>query len=91
LTKPIEGIEEYEKYLRQFAGKINYQISEFINPQIKRYGNLAVLTYNYRDAKTKSDGNHEDNRLNRADGEHLLSTGECQCTAKRKEMEKCTD
>lgn len=60
LTKPVEGLEEYVKYLRQFSGKINYQISEFINPQIKRYGNLAVLTYNYRDnyrdAETRSDG-----------------------------------
>lgn len=56
LTKPIEGLEAYKKYLKQFEGKINYQISEFIDPRVKRYGNLAVLTYNYRDAKTKVDG-----------------------------------
>jgi ketosteroid isomerase-like protein len=56
LTKPIEGLEAYKKYLKQFEGKINYQLSEFIYPKIKRYGNLAVLTYNYRDAKTEADG-----------------------------------
>jgi len=52
LSKPIEGLEAYKAYLKQFEGKINYQISEFIDPKIKRFGNLAVLTYNYRDAKT---------------------------------------
>ncbi len=56
LTKPIEGLEAYKEYLKQFEGKINYQISEFIDPEIKRYGDLAVLTYNYRDAKTEADG-----------------------------------
>ena len=55
LTKPIEGLEAYKEYLKQFEGKIDYQISEFIDPKIKRYGNLAVLTYNYRDAKTEAD------------------------------------
>ena len=56
LTKPIEGIEAYKNYLQQFEGKINYQVSEFINPKVKRYGDLAVLTYNYRDAKKNEDG-----------------------------------
>ena len=56
LTKQIEGLEAYKNYLKQFEGKINYQVSEFMDPKIKRYGNLAVLTYNYRDAKTETDG-----------------------------------
>jgi ketosteroid isomerase-like protein len=56
LTKPIEGLEAYKKYLKQIEGKVNYQISEFIDPKLKRYGNIAVLTYNYRDAKTETDG-----------------------------------
>ena len=56
LTKPIEGLEAYREYLRPFEGKIDYQISEFIDPKIKRYGDLAVLVYNYRDAKTEADG-----------------------------------
>ena len=56
LTKPIEGRQEYIKYLKQFEGKINYQVSEFIDPKVFRYGNLAVLTYNYRDAQTEADG-----------------------------------
>jgi ketosteroid isomerase-like protein len=56
LTKPIVGLEEYKAYLKQFEGKIDYQISEFIDPKIKRYGSLAVLTYNYKDAKIEADG-----------------------------------
>ena len=56
LTKPIEGLEAYKEYLKQFEGKIDFQISEFIDPKIKRYGDLAVLVYNYRDAKTDPDG-----------------------------------
>jgi len=56
LTKPIEGLEAYKEYLKQFEGQINFQISEFIDPKIKRCGDLAVLTYNYRDAKTEADG-----------------------------------
>lgn len=56
LTKPIEGLEAYKEYLKQFEGEINFQISEFIDPKIKSCGDLAVLTYNYRDAKTEADG-----------------------------------
>ena len=55
LTKPIEGLEEYKKYLKQFEGKIHYQISEFIDPKIVTCGNCVVLTYNYRSAETNSD------------------------------------
>lgn len=56
LTKPIEGLAEYQKYLKQFEGKIKYQISEFIGPKIARYGDLAVLTYNYRGGETDEAG-----------------------------------
>ncbi len=56
LTKHIEGLEEYKKYLKQFEGKINYQGSEFINPKVVKHGNIAVLTYNYKSTKTGADG-----------------------------------
>ena len=56
LTKHIEGLEEYKKYLKQFEGKINYQGSEFINPKIVTQGSMAVLTYNYKSTKTETDG-----------------------------------
>ncbi len=56
LTKPIEGLEAYKEYLKQVEGKIYFQVSEFIDPKIKRYGDLAVLAYNYRDAQTGEDG-----------------------------------
>lgn len=55
LTKHIEGLEEYRKYLKQFEGKINYQGSEFINPKVVTHGNMAVLTYNYKSTQTGED------------------------------------
>jgi len=56
LTKHIDGLEEYKNYLKQFEGKINYQVSEFISPKVATHGNMTVLTYNYKDAKTEPDG-----------------------------------
>lgn len=71
LIKPIEGLEAFKKYLKQFEGKVNYQISEFIDPKIKRCGNLAVLTYNYRGAETEADGS--------VIGQSLWNTTEVYC------------
>lgn len=76
LTKPIEGIEAYKKYLKQFEGKVNYQISEFIDPKIKRFSSLAVLTYNYRDAKTEADGSIVDQSLWNTTEVYCLQDGE---------------
>jgi ketosteroid isomerase-like protein len=47
LTEPVRGLGAYREYLEQFAGKISYDRSEFINPRVAVYGELAVLTYNY--------------------------------------------
>lgn len=63
LTKHIDGLEEYKKYLKQFEGIINYQGSEFINPKIVIHGKMAVLTYNYRSTKTETDGSIIDQTL----------------------------
>jgi ketosteroid isomerase-like protein len=71
LTKPIEGLEAYKEYLKQFEGQVNYQISEFIDPKVKRCGNLAVLTYNYRGAETGADGS--------VVGQSLWNTTEVYC------------
>ena len=46
LPAPIIGLENLKKYYKQFEGKI-YQYSEFINPKVFCYGELAVLVYNY--------------------------------------------
>ena len=56
LTKPVDGLEAYTDYLKQFIGKIQYDISEFIKPRVAVYGDVAVLTYNYFDAKKAPDG-----------------------------------
>ncbi len=56
LTKHIDGLEEYRNYLKQFEGKIYFQVSEFINPKVVTHGNMAVLAYNFRDTQTDTDG-----------------------------------
>jgi ketosteroid isomerase-like protein len=76
LTKPIEGIDEYKKYLKPLAGTINYQISEFADPKVRRYGNLAILTYNYCDAKTKPDGTIFDPNLWNTTEVYVFEKGE---------------
>ena len=56
LAKPITGLEEYTRYLEGLKGKIFYQGSEFLHPKVAVYGDLAVLTYNYRSTVSNADG-----------------------------------
>jgi ketosteroid isomerase-like protein len=56
LTKPIVGREEYAGYLEKLKGKIHYQGSEFIQPKVEVYGDVAVLTYVYRATVEYPDG-----------------------------------
>jgi uncharacterized protein (TIGR02246 family) len=46
--KPIQGLEAFRLYMKQFEGKIFYQKSEFIAPKVVMAGDAALLTYNYR-------------------------------------------
>jgi ketosteroid isomerase-like protein len=48
LAKPVTGIQEYRSYLKQLEGKVFYQGSEFLDPQVVVEGDAAVLSYNYR-------------------------------------------
>lgn len=48
LTAPIVGLEDYTAFLKTLEGKIHYESSEFIDPQIEIVGDAAVLSYNYR-------------------------------------------
>jgi uncharacterized protein (TIGR02246 family) len=47
-TRPIQGLEAFRAYMKQFEGNIFYQKSEFIAPSVVFAGNAALLTYNYR-------------------------------------------
>jgi ketosteroid isomerase-like protein len=76
LVKPIVGIEAYRGYLKQFEDKIHYQVSEFIDPRVKRYGDLAVLTYNYRDAQIDEDGSVREQWLWSTTEVYVLKNGE---------------
>ena len=55
LTSPVVGVEAYRKYSEPLIGKIFYDGSEYVKPRVARYGNTAVLTYNYHSlSKDKS-------------------------------------
>jgi ketosteroid isomerase-like protein len=56
LTEPIRGLAGYRDYLESLAGKIQYDGSEFINPVVAVYGEVAVLTYNYVSTVRGPDG-----------------------------------
>jgi uncharacterized protein (TIGR02246 family) len=47
-VKPIQGVDAFHEYMKQFEGKIFYQKSEFIAPKVVQVGEAAVLSYNYR-------------------------------------------
>jgi ketosteroid isomerase-like protein len=54
-TKPIVGLEEYRDFLRQVEGKVHYQGSEFLAPEVVVIGDAAVLSYNYRSSSPATD------------------------------------
>jgi hypothetical protein len=56
LASPIIGIEAYREYLRGLVGKIAYDASEYVNPRVALYGNVAVLTYNYHSLRRGENG-----------------------------------
>ena len=56
LTKPLLGLKEFEPYMKQLEGKVNYQGSEFIDPRVVIVGDAAVLTYNYCSSLLTTEG-----------------------------------
>ena len=56
LVQPINGLEQYQAYMKQVQGKIHYQGSEFIEPRIVMVGETAVLSYNYRSTELSREG-----------------------------------
>jgi hypothetical protein len=59
LTKPIMGLDEYKGYMKQVEGKVHYQKSEFIDPQVVMVGDAAVLSYNYCSTQLNPEGKIE--------------------------------
>lgn len=47
LTEPIRGLEAYRAFLEGLVGQVEYDGSEYIEPRVAVYGELAVLSYNY--------------------------------------------
>jgi ketosteroid isomerase-like protein len=56
LAAPIVGVKAYREYLEPLVGKVAYDGSEYVKPKVARYGNTAVLTYNYHSLSKDKDG-----------------------------------
>jgi ketosteroid isomerase-like protein len=56
LTRPIFGLQELTTYMQQLEGEIHYQGSEFIDPKVVTFEDVAVLSYNYRSSVIARDG-----------------------------------
>lgn len=59
LAAPVIGVEAYREYLKPLLGKVAYDASEYVEPRVARYGDLAVLTYNYHSLRRGPDGKRE--------------------------------
>ncbi len=47
LEAPIVGLEALKAYYANIEGKITYEGSEYLQPQVQVYGDTAVLSYRY--------------------------------------------
>lgn len=56
LTRPLVGREAYTRHLETLKGKISYGASEYMRPKASVYGDVAVLTFNYRGSTRTEDG-----------------------------------
>lgn len=56
LTAPVIGADAYRAYLKPLTGKIAYDESEYVHPRVARYGDTAVLTYNYHSLRRNRQG-----------------------------------
>jgi ketosteroid isomerase-like protein len=56
LTKPIIGLESYQASMERVKGRVHYQKSDFIDPQVVRVGDASVLSYNYRSSILSPEG-----------------------------------
>ncbi len=47
--KRLDGLAALKAHVAPFAGKISIERSDLINPQVRRDGNIAILTFNLVD------------------------------------------
>jgi len=55
LEKRLDGLAAVKEYIVPFTGKIRIDSYEMINPQVQRYGDVAVLTFNLIDSVKRAD------------------------------------
>lgn len=56
LARPLVGHDEYTRFLEALQGKIFYSASQCIEPKAAVYGDIAVLSFNYRRTTRRDDG-----------------------------------
>lgn len=52
----VDGAEGLRKLYAAVEGKIRYDISEYIDPRVQPFGDVAVLSFQYRSAALREDG-----------------------------------
>jgi ketosteroid isomerase-like protein len=52
----VDGSEGLRALYAAVEGKIVYDISEYYDPAVQAFGDVVVLTYQYRSAETQEDG-----------------------------------
>lgn len=57
LDRPIRGIESYRNYMDGLKGQIFFDGAEFLNPDVKVYGETAIYTYNFTSFRKDKEGN----------------------------------
>ena len=57
LDRPIRGFESYRNYMDGMEGQIFFDGAEFLNPDVKVYGETAIYTYNFRSTRKDEEGN----------------------------------
>lgn len=56
ITKPIIGLDSFREYMSQFEGQVGFQRAEFIDPDVVRVGDAALLSYNFLSSVLSEDG-----------------------------------
>ena len=52
----IDGVDALRRLYAAVEGKIQYDVSEYVTPRVQEFGDVAVLTYQYRSAEKREDG-----------------------------------
>jgi ketosteroid isomerase-like protein len=52
----VDGADGLRRLYAAVEGKVHYDVSQYIAPRIQLFGEVAILTYQYRSAERHEDG-----------------------------------